>query len=452
MTVTAGLGNLLLSRTSRRGFLARATVTATAITVAPTDYLLRPGRAYAAICECAPGTNCDCSSLCCDGYTQFCCTINDGVNACPPGTFAGGWWKADGSQYCAGARYYIDCQGECHGCGCGSGAFCPSCDQLTCECALGSCANRHVGCTEFRYGQCHQEIACSGRIACRVVSCTPPWQLDSTCTTVAQTDDFTANHYAPCQNGPTFNGPVFVGMAATPTDGGYWLCDVKGGVYSFGDAAFHGSLGNVKLNQPIVGMAATPTGKGYWLVASDGGLFAFGDAYFDGSTGSIKLNRPIVGMSVDPADRGYRFAASDGGVFDFHAPYYGSMGATRLKQPVVSMASTPTGRGYWLVASDGGIFSFGDAGFHGSLGNLELARPIVGMAATPTGLGYWLVASDGGIFSFGDAGFHGSLGGQSLPAPIAGIAATRSGKGYWMIGESGTVYVFGDAKSYGSQA
>ena len=36
---------------------------------------------------------------------------------------------------------------------------------------------------------------------------------------------------------------------------------------------------------PIVGMAATPTGRGYWLVASDGGIFTFGDASFHGSTG-----------------------------------------------------------------------------------------------------------------------------------------------------------------------
>jgi hypothetical protein len=180
---------------------------ATALSVAPVDFLIRPGTAYAQICECAPGTNCDCSQLCCDGFTQFCCTVNNGVNACPAGTFAGGWWKADGSIYCAGPRYYIDCMGECHGCGCGGGSFCPSCDGLTCQCALGDCNNRHVGCAEFRYGQCHQEIACSGRISCRVVSCTPPWLLDPTCSTVAQTDDSTANHFAACQNGPTSSRP-----------------------------------------------------------------------------------------------------------------------------------------------------------------------------------------------------------------------------------------------------
>jgi hypothetical protein len=39
---------------------------------------------------------------------------------------------------------------------------------------------------------------------------------------------------------------------------------------------------------------------GYWLVATDGGIFAFGDAVFHGSTGDIALNQPIVGMAVLP--------------------------------------------------------------------------------------------------------------------------------------------------------
>ena len=178
VSVTERVGGFLLTRTSRRSFLARSAMTATALSVAPVDFLLRPGTAYAQICECVPGMDCDCSATCCNGYTQFCCTINNGVNACPAGTFAGGWWKADGSIYCAGPRYYIDCMGECNGCGCGGGNFCPSCDGLNCECALGSCDNYHIGCAEFRYGQCNQQITCSGRISCRVVSCTPPWLID----------------------------------------------------------------------------------------------------------------------------------------------------------------------------------------------------------------------------------------------------------------------------------
>ena len=39
-------------------------------------------------------------------------------------------------------------------------------------------------------------------------------------------------------------------------------------------------------------------GKGYWNVASDGGLFAFGNAAFHGSMGGQHLNRPVVGMAA----------------------------------------------------------------------------------------------------------------------------------------------------------
>src|ERR1019366_4656383 len=71
--------------------------------------------------------------------------------------------------------------------------------------------------------------------------------------------------------------------------GGYWLVATDGGIFSFGNAAFHGSAGNIKLTKPVVGMAATPDGGGYWLVASDGGVFSYGDAAFHGSAGNIKL-------------------------------------------------------------------------------------------------------------------------------------------------------------------
>ena len=56
--------------------------------------------------------------------------------------------------------------------------------------------------------------------------------------------------------------------------GGYWSVASDGGIFSYGDANFHGSTGGTTLNKPIVGMAATPSGNGYWLVASDGGVFA----------------------------------------------------------------------------------------------------------------------------------------------------------------------------------
>ena len=105
-------------------------------------------------------------------------------------------------------------------------------------------------------------------------------------------------------------------MAATPDGGGYWLVASDGGVFSFGDAAFHGSTGNIHLNRPVVGMASSPSGNGYWLVATDGGIFSFGDATFLGSMGSHPLNRPIVGMASNHRG-GYWMVASDGGIFSF---------------------------------------------------------------------------------------------------------------------------------------
>jgi peptidoglycan hydrolase-like amidase len=186
--------------------------------------------------------------------------------------------------------------------------------------------------------------------------------------------------------------------------GGYWINAQDGGVFSFGNAAFYGSTGNIKLNKPVVGMAATHDAAGYWEVATDGGVFSFGDAVFHGSTGALVLNKPVVGM-----------------------------------------APTPDGGGYWLVASDGGIFSFGDAVFHGSTGALVLNKPIVGMVPTHDGGGYWLIASDGGLFAFGDATFDGSLGGAPPPTPIVGVAPSADGGGYWMLEANGTVHAFGDA-------
>ena len=173
---------------------------------------------------------------------------------------------------------------------------------------------------------------------------------------------------APVPGPPVTSNLPLVGAAAAPGRGGYWEVAADGGVFSFGDAVFHGSMGGQSLNAPIVGMAATPDGGGYWEVAADGGIFSFGDAVFQGSMGGQSLNAPIVGM-----------------------------------------VATSGGGGYWEVASDGGIFSYGDAAFQGSMGSQPLNAPIVGMA-TASGGGYWEVAADGGVFCF-DAPFYGSRAG-----------------------------------------
>ncbi len=182
--------------TSRRGFIMGSAMVGSAVAVAGVDYALRPGTVYAIVVpgECPGG-------FCNDGYTEFCCAINDGINACPVNTFAGGWWRADSSSFCGGGtRYYIDCMQTC--CGpsknyCQNGyCFCESC--VPCNCP-GGCGTRKVFCNYFRYGQCHTEIPISGPIACRVVSCTPPYAVaGNACLTTPAVDNSTAEHAANC--------------------------------------------------------------------------------------------------------------------------------------------------------------------------------------------------------------------------------------------------------------
>ncbi len=180
----------LARRTSRRGFLVRVGVVGSALAVDSVGFALRPGTAYASVC--GP------SASCAAGWTVFCATINDGVNACPPGSIAAGWWKADGASLCGGkARYIVDCNATCSRCaggGGGSGICSPSCWSCTCQCGPSSgCDQRKNCCNAFRYGQCHQEVAQVGGVQCRVVSCTPPWKWEK-CSTAPATDNATRNH------------------------------------------------------------------------------------------------------------------------------------------------------------------------------------------------------------------------------------------------------------------
>jgi hypothetical protein len=113
-------------------------------------------------------------------------------------------------------------------------------------------------------------------------------------------------------------------------------------------------MGGHPLDKPVVGMAATPTGHGYWLVASDGGIFSFGNAAFHGSMGGHPLNQPIVGMAADPATGGYWMVASDGGIFAFDAPFYGSSGGSGAAGTarVTSFVQEDDGQAYLWCAAD----------------------------------------------------------------------------------------------------
>jgi hypothetical protein len=247
--------------------------------------------------------------------------------------------------------------------------------------------------------------------------------------------------------------PQFVGIANTTDSRGYWLAQAGGGVFSYGDAHFYGSLPGQGIvpDAQIVGITATPNGKGYWLVAADGGVFGFGDAHFFGSMGTQSLNQPIVGMAATPDGKGYWEVESDGSVFTFgDARYFGSAGRP-LDLPTVGLVSTHDGNGYWEVESDGGVFSYGDALFQGSMGGRPLNQPVVAVNTDPITGGYWEVAADGGVFAF-DAPFLGSTGNIHLTQLIMGMVGTPTGRGYRFVAADGGVFDFGDAQFYGSAA
>jgi hypothetical protein len=240
--------------------------------------------------------------------------------------------------------------------------------------------------------------------------------------------------------------PSAVGIAPTANDQGYRMVSRTGALTHEGNATAFTAASSVS---PVVGVASPRTGNGAWVAAANGGVFAYGTAGFHGSLGAVHLNQPIVGIAATPTGNGYWLVASDGGVVSFgHAAFHGSLGAVHLTAPIVGMAATPDGHGYFLTASDGGVFAFGSATYAGSLGSVLLNAPIVGIAAGPHG-GYWLAGSDGSVFAFGGVPFKGSLGAFHLALPTSGMAATASGNGYWLVGTDNRVYGFGDAHPFG---
>jgi uncharacterized protein with LGFP repeats len=237
------------NRFSRRGFFTRVAVVGSALSLDPISFATKPASAYDAVC----GTDADCAA----GYTVFCCTINNGGNFCPDGSFLGGWWKADNSGFCCGGpRYYLDCNVSCgvsYSCGC--------------ETSPDTCDNRKIACNQFRYGQCNLEIDCYGPVLCRVITCTPPWVFDSSCTSSSATDQNTASHTAPC----------LPGQCPDPLTLHYYDLGGPGGAYG----------------PEVAGVQTLPWGT--WLQLAHGALFDVYPAGFTSTFGALYANYLALG-------------------------------------------------------------------------------------------------------------------------------------------------------------
>ena len=106
------------------------------------------------------------------------------------------------------------------------------------------------------------------------------------------------------------------GFAATADGHGYWMATTNGTIYTFGDAAQDGSLPSLGIAPPpitvtgytlpstiglsiplatVSALVRTPDGGGYWLTSVSGGVFSFGDAQFHGSIPGIPSTIHSVG-------------------------------------------------------------------------------------------------------------------------------------------------------------
>jgi hypothetical protein len=190
--MTEAAAKLLDRKSSRRGFLARAALVGSALTVSPLRYLLHPVDAWAVIRP----TNCS-SGKCLDGYTAFCCEINKGRNTCPSHTYVAGWWKCTayrGHGVCdkEGVRYYVDCNRK-------PGERFPG----GCHCANNNCNQRRVDCNHFRYGQCNTQVKGTTEVACRVIVCKHPASISRfNCNSTLKIDNATCAHDAGCLKRP----------------------------------------------------------------------------------------------------------------------------------------------------------------------------------------------------------------------------------------------------------
>ncbi len=190
------------NRFSRRGFLVRAAVVGSAISIGPLRYFVRRASAAELVTTCS---GCSSGSFCCDGYTSFCCTINSGNNTtCPSGCIVGGFWYAYvGTNYCnsqpyPGRRWYIDCVSCCG----------------TCQCYNNSCGNRETCCHYSNYGQCNGP----GTVKCRLVRCVDPCRDGESEFSSCSCDDSTVDQNTCCQGSSscTWNYPTCSACGGQP--------------------------------------------------------------------------------------------------------------------------------------------------------------------------------------------------------------------------------------------
>ena len=216
---------------------------------------------------------------------------------------------------------------------------------------------------------------------------------------------------------------------------GYWLVASDGGIFSFGNAGFYGSIPGLgiapagsglpySLNAPIVGMVPSADGGGYFMVGADGGVFTFGDAKFEGSCPALGgcAGGAAVAVMPDATGNGYWVVTAGGDVYPFgDAAPYGEPGL--LGEPVAAAVRSADGNGYYILYANGAVYAYGDAVNYGTAyGEIGGFNPATTVFTTSDSGGYWIVSANGSVITEGDAPYDGGTTGLSLNGSI--IAGT----------------------------
>ena len=138
-----------------------------------------------------------------------------------------------------------------------------------------------------------------------------------------------------------------VALVPSAGDAGYLTVNGLGGVAAHGGRR-RSRLGRVDPDR--VGRrgrdARHQPRAGYWMVAGDGGVFSFGDAAFYGSTGGMRLNAPVLGMAPTATGRGLLARARGTAACSASATPRSTARPAGCGSyaPMVGMAATPTGK------------------------------------------------------------------------------------------------------------
>ena len=180
------------------------------------------------------------------------------------------------------------------------------------------------------------------------------------------------------------------GATGTPDGRGIVATTSTGVVLTAGTARNFGSLGSRQLSGAVVDIESTRDGNGYWLVEIDGTLFPFGDAHSYGSMHGAAVHTAagrIVGLASTPDGRGYWEVAADGNIYAFGdaqflgtgryvTPPYPQSVLRAVPGPSIDVVAAPgTRQGYWIVGDTGRVTNRGAAVGDGGDNNLAMLTP-----------------------------------------------------------------------------